>query len=195
MITVEVHDQEVRAVLQQLAARVGNLRPVMQAIGDDVMERAKTRFGTSTGPDGRRWQANARATIEAWLDARSGTFARYSNLKTRKEGASRVGNKKGFYDKGGRLASKGIDAVLSKKPLVDTHDLSRQFHVSATATGVTVGNSMIYAAIHQFGGQAGKGKKVTIPARPFLPITQRGDLYPAERAQILDQINDYLAGK
>lgn len=27
-----------------------------------------------------------------------------------------------------------------------------------------------YAAIHQFGGQAGRDRKVTIPARPFMPL-------------------------
>ncbi len=173
MITVEVDDQEVRAALKQLAARVGNLHPVMQAIGDDIMERAKTRFGTSTGPDGRRWQANARATIEAFI-AKKGGFG-----------------KKGINKKGQALAA-------GKKPLIgDLGDLGRQFAVAASATGVTVGNSAIYAAIQQFGGKKSDFPNLwgDIPARPFLPVTPRGDLYPAERAQIFDRINDYLAGK
>jgi len=29
----------------------------------------------------------------------------------------------------------------------------------------------VYAAIHQLGGQAGKNKKITIPARPYLKLT------------------------
>ena len=46
---------------------------------------------------------------------------------------------------------------------------------SVTATvGAGSGKSAAYAAIHQFGGQAGRGRKVTIPARPYLPITGAG---------------------
>ncbi|MDD3773463.1 MAG: phage virion morphogenesis protein, partial [Weeksellaceae bacterium] len=35
-----------------------------------------------------------------------------------------------------------------------------------------IGSNLAYAAIHQLGGQAGKGKKVTIPARPYLDLTE-----------------------
>ncbi|MFI3300588.1 MAG: phage virion morphogenesis protein [Candidatus Gastranaerophilales bacterium] len=33
-----------------------------------------------------------------------------------------------------------------------------------------IGSNLDYAAIHQLGGQAGKGKKTTIPARPYLNL-------------------------
>lgn len=41
------------------------------------------------------------------------------------------------------------------------------FH-SPTEAGLT--SNKPYAAIHQFGGQAGRGRKVTIPARPYMPF-------------------------
>lgn len=41
---------------------------------------------------------------------------------------------------------------------------------SANEAGVSVAKT--YAAIHQFGGQAGRGKKTTIPARPFLGLSE-----------------------
>ena len=45
------------------------------------------------------------------------------------------------------------------------------------------GQSKNYAAIHQFGGMAGRGRKVKIPARPYLPIDENGFLQPeAENA-------------
>lgn len=34
-----------------------------------------------------------------------------------------------------------------------------------------IGSNLEYAAIHQLGGQAGKNKKVEIPARPYLKLT------------------------
>ena len=60
--TVEVKDQEVLAKLRGLVAKVGKPQPVLQAIGEDIMERAKERFGTAAGPDGARWAPNARTT-------------------------------------------------------------------------------------------------------------------------------------
>lgn len=36
-----------------------------------------------------------------------------------------------------------------------------------------IGSNQEYAAIHQLGGQAGKGKKVDIPARPYLNLTEK----------------------
>ena len=44
----------------------------------------------------------------------------------------------------------------------------------ATSSGdvnVTFGSSVPYAAIHEFGGQAGRGLAVTIPGRPYLGPT------------------------
>lgn len=34
-----------------------------------------------------------------------------------------------------------------------------------------IGSNLAYAAIHQLGGQAGRNKKTTIPARPYLKLT------------------------
>ena len=38
---------------------------------------------------------------------------------------------------------------------------------NATKDHVEVGSSLVYTLIHQFGGKAGRGRKVTIPARPY----------------------------
>lgn len=49
-----------------------------------------------------------------------------------------------------------------------------------------IGSNLAYAAIHQLGGQTGKGKKVTIPARPYLSI----DEYTKDT--IIKEITEYL---
>ena len=43
------------------------------------------------------------------------------------------------------------------------------------ATSAVVGTNTVYAAIHNFGGKAGRGCKVEIPARPFLRLTQEDE--------------------
>ena len=49
-----------------------------------------------------------------------------------------------------------------------------------------IGSNKKYAAIHHLGGQAGKGKKVTIPARPYLPVNGAGQLQPGAERALLD---------
>ena len=53
--TITVQDEAVSEMLAKLSARVGNMAPYLQAIGEDIVERTKQRFGTSTAPDGKGW--------------------------------------------------------------------------------------------------------------------------------------------
>lgn len=66
--------------------------------------------------------------------------------------------------------------------------LKSSISVQADANGAQIGTNLVYAGIHQFGGKAGRGKKVTIPARPFL-VVQDQDLDDA-----IDVIARHLAG-
>ncbi|HBO4159162.1 TPA: phage virion morphogenesis protein, partial [Pseudomonas aeruginosa] len=49
-----------------------------------------------------------------------------------------------------------------------------------------IGSNLSYAPIQQLGGQAGRGRKVTIPARPYLPVLRNGQLKPSARDAVLD---------
>ncbi len=49
-----------------------------------------------------------------------------------------------------------------------------------------IGSNLAYAAIHQLGGQAGKGKKVTIPTRPYLSLSKM------EHQEIILNTQSYL---
>ena len=101
--SIEVIDRGVHDSLNTLASQTSNMKPILQQIGEGIMERTKLRFSTSLGPDGRRWQVNARSTIEAFIAKRHGF------------------GKRGINKKGQALA-------MSKKPLIgESRDLSRQF--------------------------------------------------------------------
>lgn len=63
----------------------------------------------------------------------------------------------------------------------------------ATSATIGVGKNIKYGAIHQFGGQAGRGRKVKIEPRPFLPIDSNGNLQPEAEESILDVVNSYLS--
>ena len=49
-----------------------------------------------------------------------------------------------------------------------------------------------YARIQQRGGQAGRGHKVTIPPRPYLPVTAQNTLQPEAEADIVALVLRYI---
>lgn len=53
-------------------------------------------------------------------------------------------------------------------------------------TSATIGSNKDYAAIHQLGGKAGRNKKVTIPVRPYLRLTDD------DFNEILDAAENFL---
>jgi len=71
-------------------------------------------------------------------------------------------------------------------PLVDTGRLRGSITHEPSSDQVAVGTNVIYAAIHQFGGQAGRGHAVQIDARPYLGISGEDEL------DINDIVADYI---
>jgi phage virion morphogenesis protein len=100
------------------------------------------------------------------------------------------------------------------QPLRDTGRLNRSIAAQADDSGVTVGTNVSYAPTHQFGativpkkakrlvfpGPGGSlifAKKVTVPARPFLPLRRSGAtvaLPPAWSADVVRALKSYLRG-
>lgn len=172
-----------------MRARSDNFGPVFKAIGEDLVKSTKKRFASATAPDGTPWEPNTEVTLMEYLRIRSGIFAKYTNLKTRKEGLVRVGDKKGYYRKDGRLAKKGIDAMMRKRPLAgETGALATQIHYQVIGNTLEIGSSMEYAAMQQFGGRRAEFPNLwgDIPARPFLGLSA------ADKNGIDQTIADYL---
>jgi phage virion morphogenesis protein len=63
-------------------------------------------------------------------------------------------------------------------------------HASLThndsAEGTIFGSHMVYARIHQEGGQAGRGRKTAIPARPYMGVPKDFDRSVFEDPAVLD---------
>ena len=77
--------------------------------------------------------------------------------------------------------------------LQDTGQLAASITTSHDSHSAMIGTNKVYAAIHQFGGKTGRDHKVTMPARPFLPIDAQGQLQPEAEENILGLVNDYLS--
>ena len=168
--TVEVKDEGVQSLLQTLQKRMGNLQPVFSSLGGDMTDRVQRRFDTSTGPDGTTWTRLSDATLDAFV----GGFG------------------KSHFKKSGEFSKSGAAKFASRKPLIDSGYLSTEIHQTVTSNSLTISSPAKYAAIHQFGGQAGRGHKVTIPARPFMPVKADGSLYPEEQRSLLTALEAFL---
>lgn len=70
--------------------------------------------------------------------------------------------------------------------LQESGQLAASVAPRATARSATVGTNLAYAAIHQFGGQAGRNRAVTIPARPFLSLTE------TDAIEIREDVQNYF---
>jgi len=89
------------------------------------------------------------------------------------------------FDVGGRPKWLGLK-YRQGTPLVDTENLMGSITSDYTNDTAVVGTNEPYAAIHQFGGKAGRGRKTTIPARPFLKLTLE------DESDIMEDIQAYF---
>lgn len=140
-LSIKVESIQMEAVLNELAGRMGDLTPVMQTIGEIIVEQTDTAFETGVAPGGKAWPASERA-----------------------------------------MATGG-------QTLIDTAVLRNSITIQATENQVEVGTNELYAAIHQLGGKAGRGKKTVIPSRPFLP-----DQDSLDWSEVKATLQDFLKG-
>ena len=89
------------------------------------------------------------------------------------------------FDVGGRPKWLGLK-YRQGTPLVDTENLMNSITSYYDNDSAEVGTNEPYAAIHQFGGKAGRGRKVDIPARPYLVLT------PQDEEDILEDVQAYF---
>lgn len=96
------------------------------------------------------------------------------------------------FEKGGRptrwqkLSPVTVQMKGHARPLIGRTGNLRRITVKPGQTNVIIGSNPAtkdYAAIQQFGGKAGRGRKVTIPARPFLVLQEEDKVEMAKAAR------------
>ena len=171
-ISVQIKDQQVQAMLQRLQGRMANMSQPMGQIGAFYERSVLENFKAQASPDGIPWARLSKTTMMMGL------------------------GKKGRIGKKGGLTVKGKGYLQGKRILYEKGDLVESVHHQATRSSVTIGasGSIPYAAIHQFGGMAGRGKKVKIPARPWLALNEGTGLELADkdRQMILQILQAHL---
>lgn len=127
-LTATIDDGGALAALKELEARLVDMKPAFDEIGQALQTSTHQRFEDAAGPDGRAWPDLSEAT----------------------------------------KAARGADA----KPLLARRHLYDSINWRAGMREVAVGSNRKYARIQQLGGEAGRGLKTKIPARPYLGISR-----------------------
>ncbi|MBD5164587.1 phage virion morphogenesis protein [Helicobacter sp.] len=101
-----------------------------------------------------------------------------------------------FGEKWKSNSPRTLQKKRGNKILIQSGLLSQSFTQKVTGNSAQVGTNKQYAAIHQFGGKAGRNKRVTIPVRPFMPINKNGeipkDLGERLEGEVVDYLKNYL---
>jgi phage gpG-like protein len=163
--------EHAEAVINQIIRRAGNLRGPLEVAGKYLVTRAHESFEKQQSPEGEPWPALSPVTL-ALRDAKGGL------KRARRREAERAG---------------GLSGFSGDKELFVTGRLFGSITYSAGELELAVGTNAKFpggdksrAAIHQLGGKAGRNDSVTIPARPFLGVTE------ADSERIGKEFQDYL---
>lgn len=197
-VKVEAEGLESALDTLQLVRLMGNtLSPVMRTIGDIMYKGVIENFEAEGRPD--KWQKRKDMTIQAQGQRK------YDDFLNSKRGKSLSANSS-KYKRSENALSRNKASIFNKassnKILQDSGALRETISIDPRSNSVAVGSNLVYARIHQFGGviRPKKGnclcipvadgkiikvKSVTIPARPYLVITDK------ENTEILEATVKY----
>lgn len=146
-LKIEIQTAELDRALTRLSAAVGDMTPIMRAIGGELEAATERNFDSEGARIAAKWKPSRRA-----------------------------------LEQGGQT-------LRDTGRLVASISAGRAGHVTeVTPNSVFVGTNVEYAAIHQFGGKAGRNRKVEIPARPFFGLNAEDEQDIAELiGKMLDQ--------
>lgn len=160
-------------VVGRVAHKIANRKLLLESVGEALVSSTFQRFMDEEDPTGKKWEPSQRAK------------------PTEDKRAPMRRDAKGRLLKGSGKITKGNKGG---KTLQDTGSLRDSIDYATTPDSVMVGSNpdkmgtnKVYAAIHQFGGKAGRGRKVTIPARPFVGISKE------DMEEVQGTIADFLA--
>lgn len=165
MVAIRIRTDTTGATLMlgKLGAAVRNWNVPLRAFGRILVRSITENFEAEGRP--KAWRPLAEATL-------------FSRL-----GVGRLVGKKG------KELKRAQKRLANVKILQDSGVLknSQRAEVSNNTLRVgPTGPAALYGRIHQFGGKAGRGKKTTIPARPFL-VVQDEDLI-----ELKDLMTDHI---
>lgn len=173
-IDITIDDAELKAGLARLAAKLGNLKPFFNDVGETLLNSTRARFTSQTDPDGHGWkplsedyrrhkQRNA-DKILTLSGALRGTLAKQADQDSLRIGTPLI------Y---GAVHQFGADKGSFGTVTARINEYTRR-----TKTGSTTVKAHTRPLTLPWGD---------IPARPYLGLSE------ADRSDLLDALHAYLA--
>jgi phage gpG-like protein len=191
---VKVTDQAVQTALQALAERVRNPKPVLRAIGEDLVSRTKARFNTSTGPDGVGWKPKKKADGRKTLVGETGDLRRQIVSMVAGPTLTILANAPGGYS-----AIHQFGGPIKRKAGQTTVRHRTNANGELLRSAIMNGKGLIFAKASHKRAVARTfdvaAYLINMPARPYLPVRSDGSLYPNERDLIVAQLQAWIAGE
>lgn len=173
MITARFDDRRIATALRRIADRGGSLSAPLNSCGEVLLASIDKNFeaeGRYSSP------GDIRGGSSRWKPLAAST-------RLQRIGGSRAFTKKGGLRKNAQRKLEGMKILQRSQG-----GLASSFTKQVSGNTLTVGSNKTYAAIHHYGGLAGRGRRVTIPARPFL-VVQDEDI-----EDMLDITEKHLGG-
>lgn len=169
-VSIIVDDGQLRAGLARLSAAMRDMTFAFDDIGSALAVSTRQRFEHQRDPSGRPWRPLSFETI-----------------------LRRLGGKRKAFTKKGALRKPAARQLEHLKILQVSGNLRDSITHNAAPDQVEVGTNVAYARIHQFGGKAGRGRKVTVPPRAFLGLDADDGAMIEER--IAEHLRRALGGR
>lgn len=163
---ITIDDKKLQAALMRLQKSASDITPVMRKLAGMMAAETEQNFADEGRP---KWQPLSDATKRA-----------------------RIGGSKAYGKNGKMKASAQRQVDSGFRILQHTGGLAASISTDYSSMEAVIGSNKVYAAIQHFGGDAGRGRSVEIPARPYLPLTADDQLPSEVQDAMLDSIIDHL---
>ncbi len=152
---LRIKDKDFRQTIHTKETKFKKLEPAFKQIGEYMIASIIKNFEAGGRP--QRWKPLKLMTI----------VQRYGGVrKSFKKSWRKTGEvKRGFSEYAGK-----------HKILIKSGKLMKSITYKAFKDHVEIGTNLVYAAIHQFGGAAGRRHRALIPARPYLLVQEEDKL-------------------
>ena len=166
LIEINISDSLFDAELKKRIAKCDDLSAPMKIIGTHMVNSVRENFVAQGRP--KAWQPLSIATMFNYI------------------GGNRAFTKKGEMRKPAQRKLAGKKILITQGM---AGGLMGSIHYVADKTSVAIGTDKphgLYGAIQQFGGPAGRGLKVIIPARPYLVVQEQ------DKTVILNAVKEHI---
>lgn len=162
IIEISLDADDALQKLIKIKARMEDMTPINKEISEKMVKSTQLNFKTQGERLGKRWKELAPATIRQRSRA---------EVRVRNEAGKYSRYKKG--KKAGQYKTRKVKPTWPGKILIISGQLLGSVIAYYGKDYAGAGTNKVYGRIHQEGGKAGKGRRITIDPRPYFGLNEQ----------------------